>query len=372
MMKRHWFILLICSSCYLADDVPPDQEVWDYDLPKNQGLDQEILLTLNTRIEEQEFGSIDGLIIIKNDQLVFENYYNGSSERLSTASIGSLGTTITLAALGAAIDQRLLAVEDSIFQYLPEYSEIFEQDPDKRAITIEDVMTHRTGLSWNEGVENLFTFVNGELVANPDSNLNQMKLEEDWVVFLLSRTNVGLGFSSYCTANGLLLAKIIENATGRDYAAYLNEQLFEPLAITNFALEQDPQGNYNGGDGYTLSLLDLTKISYLYLNEGLWENRVLSNTNFIRDAISPQYEFSQSSFGSSIGYFWNFINDNFEGLFNVDIENIYFLVGDFGESICILPDEEMVIVFQSDVSFGVSSQPLNLIIEITRAVISTQ
>jgi len=193
----------------VSEELPPDQDVWDYDLPKNQQLNQESLSFIDNRIKDQDiaFGTVEGLVIIRNDQLVFENYYTRGSNRFSQKNIGSMGLMITMAALGIAIDQRLLSVDDSIYHYLPEYSSIFQDDPSKKAIKIMDILTHQTGLSWNESIE-----------RNPaEDDLEIMKSQDDWVRYVLSKTLVGIGFYSFNTANGVLLAKIIENAAGVDF-----------------------------------------------------------------------------------------------------------------------------------------------------------
>lgn len=367
-MRKIWIISIFCCSCYISEEVPPDQDIWDYDLPKNQQFNQNELLLLDNRIKnDQDFGLIEGLTIIRNRKLIFENYYFNIPGRSHEKNLGRTGLTITLAALGVAIDQRLISVEDSIYKYLPEYDVIFQSDPAKLGITIRDVLMHRTGLSWNENIEDLYIFGNDSLIPNPMNNLIQMKESDDWVEFVLSRPLVGIGFYSFSTANGVLLAKILENATGVDFNTYVNEEIFSPLSINHSSIEQDAFGNFNGGDGYTLSLLDLSKIGYLYLNEGIWKGRTLLNTNFIRDAITRQHQFSQSGFENSIGYFWTFFGPGYGNSLGVEYNNIVFLVGELGQSIFIVPEENMVVTILSDNYFGINVQSVNLFAEITRA-----
>lgn len=357
-MKKFLFILILFSSCYVSDDLRPDQDIWEYDLPKNHRFDQNLLLLINSRLREQDesFGSIEGLTIIKDNKLIFENYYLNEANRQYVKNVGRTGMVITLAALGIAIDQRLLSVEDSIFRHLPEYSAVFQSDPDKKNIRILDLLTHRTGLEWNENIERDPT----------KNNFFQMKLSNDWIEFALSQTLVGVGFYSYSTANGVILAKILENVTEIDFNTFVQEEIFKPLNISHASIDQDAQGNFNGGDGYNLMLLDYAKIGYLYLNEGIWKGRTLVNTNFMKDALTRQHQFSTTQINNSVGYFWTFFGEDLQNL-GVEHRNVAFFIGQQGQSIFIVPEEDMIIAILSDNPFGFNFQPINLFFEITRA-----
>ncbi len=359
-MKKLGIILLITTSCYISEELPPDQNIWEYDLPQNQQLDQELLLDIDSRIRFQDgdFGAVQALAIVRNNTLVFENYYSNELGRFSQQNIGRAGLSITLAALGVAIDQRLISVEDSIYRYLPEYTSIFQADPSKRAIKVKDVLMHRTGISWNETIE-----------RNPSLNdLFLMKSQDDWLQYYLSRPLAGVGIYTLSTANGVLMAKIIQNATSRDFNEFLTDQLFEPLEINHNSIETDDVGNYNGGDGYRISLLDFSKIGFLFLNEGFWQGRTVLSNNFVDEALSRQHQFSQSSFTNSIGYFWNFFGENIQGNLGTDYSTISFLLGEFGQSIFIVPEENMIVTIHSNNSIGFNFQSFNLFLEITRSI----
>ena len=355
-MLRLLFISLLITGCYISEELPADQDIWEYDLPKNRQFDQSNLLQLNSRIQQQEFGAIEGLTIIRDNHLVFENYYITEANRQYKRNIGRTGMIITLAALGVAVDQRLIAVEDSIYSYLPEYAAIFQSDPRKRNIRVIDVLTHRTGLSWNETIERDPT----------QNNLSQMKASDDWVAYVLSQTLVGVGFYSLNTANGVLLAKILESATGVDFNTFVQNQILQPLKIEDTVLEQDAQGNFNGGDGYNLSLLDYAKIGFLFLNEGIWKDRTLVNANFVKDCLTRQHQFSSTLVNNSIGYFWTFFADDLQNI-GVDDTNIAYFLGEQGQAIFIVPEEKIVVAILSGNPFGTNFLPINLFFEITRA-----
>lgn len=327
-------------------------------------MDQNYLLALDESIKAENFQIIEGLIIIKNDKLIYENYYFNEFGRHTTKNIGSAGLSFALAAVGIALDKGLFSIDDPIANYLPSYSDRFSADPQKGAITIRHLLTHRSGISWNES--SAFAAVNNTLIA--------MKNEQDWIGYVLDQpmeAPPGLR-DNFNTASGIILARIIENTSGLDYQSFLLENLLEPLTITSLSIEQSPQGLYNGGDGYSLSLLDWTKLGYLFLNEGIWQGRKIIDPNFIDEAASVQYNIQANrTYGiefENIGYVFALFGDQSLNRFGVDHDDIFYSFGRLGESLYMIPSEDMVIGILADNYFGFDFLSLNLLAEITYSI----
>ncbi len=364
-MKRIWLISLLFYSCYLSEELPPDQDVWNYDLPKNQGMYQDSLLVTNSLIELDEYGFIEGLIIIKNDQLIFENYYNGLSRR-TLKNPGNSGLSITLAAVGVALDLRILSLNDPIRNYLPEYKDVFDNDPLKADISIEDLLTHKSGLVWNESI--------GTPLDTLD-DIFRMKQREDWILYTLSQLSEappGLRYS-FNSSHGMLMSKIIENASGQDYLSFMEKQIFEPLGISNYEIESDPSGNYNGGDGYFLTLIDWTKIGFLYFNNGIWKGRRVIDPNFLEESITIKNEIQTNptvGFNyENLGYWWGLFGDQSENRFGIPVRNFYYMYSREGNSIYINQEENIIVSIFSENFFN-PIQSLRLFASITEAIVS--
>lgn len=359
------FISIICilflTSCYVGQELEPDQDVWEYAQPNEVGLSREVLLELNERIKINEFLEINGLLIIKNDKLVFENYYTrylddfeqvfrktDLKKRNNITHLGSAGMTFTLAAIGVAEDKMLLSIEDPIMDYLPDYEDVFEDDPDKQNITISHLIGYESGFSWNESIQPFSEF----------NDLNLMKASDDWVRFVLEQpleAPPGLRFSLN-TGGGVLLARIIENASKQDYESFLIENILEPLNISTLSIDKDPQGNFNGGDGISTSLLDWTKLGYLFINEGIWGNRRILDPNFVIEATTTQKEVS--GFYSS-GYVFAKFGEYFSEFFGIPHEDIVWIPGDQNQHIYIIPSENAIISIFAEKLFFRFENPNN-------------
>lgn len=356
---KNIFLTTFLSSCFIGQELPPDQQIWEYDEPSNVGLFDETLLFLDSAIFNLQFQNIEGLIIIKDDKLVFENYY-GIQTRSTIIPLEKASIVITVAAIGLAVDQGLIDITDPIHTYLPNYSAHFQDDPDKQNITIEHLLTHRSGFSWNETL--------GAFFGNPENNLNQMLASPDWIDFILDQPlEAGPGFRyNFNSGTGVILARVIQNLTGMRFDDYLNQNLFNTIEVTSFSMSQDPSGNFNGGRGASLSLLDWTKFGYLMLNEGLWNGRKVLDPNFVGEVTAVQ---SSVSPAFDLGYGWWVFGSAYENVFPVDKDDIYFIQGDAGQNQYIISSKNMVVsIHAENPFFGFNNPSLNLFFQITSAL----
>ncbi len=339
-------IAILFSSCYLSEELPPDQTVWEYDLPVNVNLDQEALLSLDTRIKINDFERIRGLTIIKDGKLVFENYYSENS-RYTLNALGGTSMAITIAAIAIAEEKGFLSFDDKIEDYLPEYADIFEDDNNKTFITIRHLILNKSGLPWSI------------------SDLFDIQTTNDWVRYVLEKSMqapAGLQFN-FNNACGLILAKIIENGSGQSFQGFIEENIFQPLGIINVSIKQDSQGNFDGAFGISVSLLDLTKIGYLMLEEGIWNGRRVIDPNFVDQATSIQTNVSGTY---NAGYSWRRFGSDFENFFGINHEDIYFITGELGQHLYIIPSKNLIVCIDAEnYFFGFGNPSLNLLAEIS-------
>ena len=353
------FLTLIFTSCYIGTELPPDQKVWEYDQPSNNGLSEEILLQIDEAISFDQFESIHAVTIIKDGKMVFENYYD-TTKRKTIIPLETTSITVTVAALGVALDLRLLDLDDPIFQYLPEYQSVFDATPEKQNITIRHLLLHRSGFSWNETLTGIF--------GNPDNNFNQMVSSEDWIEFVLNQpleAGPGLRYN-FNSGGGTILAKIIQNASGQSFEDFVNDNILSALGVSSFNMAQDPSGNFDGGRGAFMSYIDWGKFGYLMLSEGIWNDRRVIDPNFVDEATSLQISVSSNT---NFGFGWSLFGDGFTGLFPFDKDNAYYSRGTIGQHMYIVPDQNMMVfIYAENFFFGFNNPSLNLFIQLTSAI----
>ncbi len=347
---------LTLSSCFIGEELPPDQQTWEYGNPSDVNLSNEDFLSLNSTIALGTYDRIGGMIIVKDDRLIFENYYSDTLERHSILPLGPSSIIFTIAGIGIAEDQQLLSLSDPIHNYLPAYSSIFSEDVLKQQITIEHLLTHSSGFAWNETVV--------ATIGNAENNLNQMTASDDWIEFILNRpveAQPGLRYN-FNSGGGIILTKIIENAAEQAFSDFLNSNLFELIDVTSFRIDQDPSGNLDGGLGISVSLIDWTKFTYLLLKEGRKNGRKIIDPNFIKESTSIQRQVC-SNF--NLGYGWRLFGDTFESSFMFGKDNAYYIRGEMGQDQYVIKEEDMIISLYATNFFDRVDASFDLFIDIT-------
>ena len=199
----------------------------------------------------RELQRLHSLLISRGGELVFERYYNGA-RRDRPANIKSASKSVISALVGIAIDRSLIPdVDTPIVKYFPELAQ--DQDPRKREITVEHLLTMRPGL---EGTSN--------------RNYGAWVTSRNWVRHALARPMFAAPGEEmeYSTGNTHLLSAIITKASGKSTWEFANEVLARPLGFTLPQWPRDPQGIYFGGNDMLLTPRQMLSFGELYLHEG--------------------------------------------------------------------------------------------------------
>jgi CubicO group peptidase (beta-lactamase class C family) len=191
------------------------------------------------------------LLVSRGGDLVFERYYNGTrGDR--PANIKSSAKSVISALVGIAINRRLIPdIQTPIVKYFAELADA--ADPRKREITVEHLLTMRSGL---EGTSN--------------RNYGAWVTSRNWVQHALARPMfVAPGEEmEYSTGNSHLLSAILTRATGKSTWQFANEVLGRPLGFTLAQWPRDPQGIYFGGNDMLMTPRQMLAFGELYLKKG--------------------------------------------------------------------------------------------------------
>ena len=344
---------------------------WRTTLPELQGFNSNKLSEIEGYLTKN-FPSYQSLMIIKNGYLVYElcnkkPYENFSSliyrSIMSTAvqlskkskeslveehgechNLRSATKSIMSILLGIALDKKYISsIDEKIYRLLPDYN--FEKNTLKKEITIEHLITMKSGLaSIEKGANALkFIFCNG-----------------DWVKHILDlplESRPGEKFE-YNSANTHLLSAIISKATGMSTYNFANKYLFQPLGIRNVYWEKDKKGINFGGGNLFMTTQDLAKIGYLYLNNGIWDGEIIISKSWIEESLKSRYKWI---YGFHYGYLWYTRTEKSEESGKEVIT--YSASGYGGQKVFVIPELDIVMAATSKASFtGDSSYFLDNII----------
>lgn len=219
-------------------------------------------LLLSTRtLSAQDAAAVDAaaralprlhsLLVSHRGHVVLERYYNGSRadkpENIKSASKSIISTLVGIAIECGAIKD----VRTPLARYFPELAH--DRDPLKRSITVEDLLTMRSGLQSTSGRQY------GAWVTSAN-----------WVRHALTRPMLAPPGAEmeYSTGSSHLLSAILTKATGMSTRQFANAVLAKPLGFTLAEWPRDPQGVYFGGNEMLLTPRQLLAIGELYLRKG--------------------------------------------------------------------------------------------------------
>jgi CubicO group peptidase (beta-lactamase class C family) len=305
---------------------------WRTAPPEQHGLDPKKLAIANGIADEDPF--FRSLLVARDGYLVFENYYHGGARDQKT-EVWSVTKSFTSALVGIAIDEGYFSGADTLMaDLLPEY-------PGFGKMTVENVLTHETGLVWDEGSQETW-------IQSPD-----------WIAEALGRgyvTEPGQALL-YSSANSHFLAALIKETTGVSPGAFADEHLFTPLGIEfvraprmdrytswqqlhepfDGTWRQDNSGLEIGAFGLRLTGLEMAKFGFLYLNRGVWDGKTIISEAWVDESTRDHVLRSETV---GFGYQWMVVERAGQVAFDAD--------GWGGQSISVIPALDMVIVTKCD------------------------
>ncbi len=296
---------------------------------EEQNLDKSLFDKINNDLCGRKYGKIHSLLVIVNNCLVIEQYYNGW-KREQLHFLASNTKSFNSILIGIAIQQgKIKDVNQKMLNYFPEY-EKNEKDSLKHKITIKNLLTMTSGLKWDEQ----------SLPQNDTNNMgNKIEQTDDWLkscLVLPMDTNPGTKYV-YCGPNDIILSEIIRKATGENIAEFAERNLFKPLGIKEYKWFVK-NGVYDSGGGLRLKSRDIAKYGLLHLNKGKWRDSAIVSENWINEIFTPYIEIKNPFYSC---YQWQMIKTEF-GL------NAWFIPGNGGQIISIIPDLNMVVVINAD------------------------
>jgi len=326
-------VLAITQNDYTYKVPEKLNDGWKVSSLKSEGLDSEKIINITNRIKNGEFGNIYSLIIVKNGQLVYEEYFR-SSDRDHLFTLYSVSKSFTSALVGIALDKNFIkSINEPFMPYLPEYSDIIE-DERKNSITLKHLLTLSSGLDWDEQTYSY------------EDNRNvhvQMEHTGDWIKFILQRPLSDMPGKKwlYNTGNVQLLSAVIKKSTGLSAHKFAEKYLFKPLGIKKYYWNADPAGYTCAGGsdgGLRLRTRDLAKFGYLYLYEGKWKDRKILSQQWIEESTKKHRDINKNV---AYGYLWWVRKPETES----NLPGSFYASGSGNHMLIIVPSRKMVIAF---------------------------
>jgi len=312
------FVLISCSEKQQVGKSLPRSN------PEAEGVSSKAILTFldSAAVRRHEFHSF---MFLRHGKVIAEGWWNPYGPDLKH-TLNSASKSFTSTAVGFAISEKKLSLDDKVVSFFPEYlPDTVSANLSK--LRIRDLLTMSTGMR-----------------REPPLNVSDI-----WVKGFLAvpfGSEPGTTYRYNSTASYMLSA-IVKKVTGQKVIDYLKPRLFEPLQIEGMDWETDSYGINTGGWGLRLKTEDLAKFGQFYLQKGKWNGKQLLPKKWVEEATSVKIyqdpKMSASKRDSS--------NDGVQGYcyqFWRAKHNSYQANGANGQFVVVMPDKDVVVVFTAD------------------------
>jgi CubicO group peptidase (beta-lactamase class C family) len=255
-------------------------------------LDPARLREMGEAIVAGRYADVHSVLIAHRGKLVFEEYFY-EYDATTPHALRSATKSVVSALVGLAITKGYLKdVRQPVLPFFShEYPQIAKVTDAKRRITVEDLLTMRSGLDcddWNQ--------------ASP-GNESKMGRSDDWVKFVLDlpmRNEPGVT-ASYCSGAVIVLGRLVEKVSGKPLEAFAREHFFEPLGIRDFQWRFEPnRSSINTFCQVSLTPRGMVKIGLLYMNHGMWNGSQVLPADWVETSTARHTSLG----GTDYGYLW--------------------------------------------------------------------
>jgi CubicO group peptidase (beta-lactamase class C family) len=275
MLAFLFSLMMLAAACAITEDghaiyKPLVLDDWEVSTPQAEGLDPG--LVLSTYQKARNLSSIYSLLIIKNNRLVAEKYFNGQNHAVANPT-ASVTKSIISSLAGIALRERILSgLDQTITGFFPEI-DWPRIDPRKSQITIRQILQMRSGFPWEEF----------------SGHINLLFSRSNWIPLIEELPLSGdpgsqFGYSNF-TAH--LMAIILARAANADLRSFAQKYLFDPLDVDIGYWPRDASGYYYGSGELSLTPRAMAKFGLLYLNAGQLNGSQIVPADWVAESLTP-------------------------------------------------------------------------------------
>jgi CubicO group peptidase (beta-lactamase class C family) len=308
------------SSSTVASADPP---ALPRSTPESQGMSSAAILSF-VEAAEKDIDALHSLMVVRHGQVVAEGWW-GPYRREDPHVLFSLTKSFTSTAVGLAIAEGKLTLDDPVLSFFPEDAPAAPSD-NLKGMRVRDLLAMSTG-HHADAIER-FPYTSAD-VSQTRTFLSLPVSHKPGTHFV------------YNTPASHMLSEIVQKATGTPLVEYLRPRLFEPLGMVNPKWEATPRGVSLGGYGLSATTEDIARFGQLYLRKGEWAGKRILPAEWVAAATTRQASNGSnpaSDWDQGYGYqFWR----SRHGLYRGD--------GAFGQYCLVMPEQDAVIAITSGV-----------------------
>lgn len=271
-------------------------------------------------LKELDCGATEphGLMMTRHGKVFAEGYWSPYARGL-VHGMQSLSKTYAGTAIGIAMEQGILRLEERVVDLFPKEAEGISM-PGLNELRICHLLSMSTGMRSVSGFEGnwIVNFLKNPIIDKPGSKF------------------------FYNSVGSTMLGEIIRRKTGMGLDAWLQKTLYGKIGMDADKIKwlRLPDGLEIGGSGLYTTLENNTRLGLLYLGQGSWDGEQIISREFCRLASVKQIENAEDGGKPRDGH----MGYGFQMWMGLH-RNTYCMCGALGQYTIMCPDEDIVISF---------------------------
>jgi CubicO group peptidase (beta-lactamase class C family) len=280
-------------------------------------------LSTIARKELEEFKSL-AFLVIKNDSILYEEYWNEGAKGSITNSF-SMAKTFVSVLVGIAIGEgKIKNVDQAVGDFIPEY-----KIGENAKLTVKHLLTMSSGIDFDEDYVSPFAY--------PAKAYYGTEIRTLTMKYKLAETP-GKVFK-YLSGNTELLAFVLEKAIGKNISDYASEKLWMPIGASKSAFWS--LDHENGVEKayccFNSNARDFARIGALYMHHGNWNGKQIVPEEYVKNSVIPANLVDEENKPNNrYGYSWWMLK--YKGM------HIYYARGILGQYVVAIPDKNILMV----------------------------
>ena len=294
--------------------------------PEAEGVASSAIEAFLDAITQGKF-EFHSFMIARHGRVIAEGWWTPYAPELPH-TMYSMSKSFTSTAVGLAVTEGKLTVEDKVTSFFPD--DLPKEVSDNlAALRVKHLLTMSVGDEHEPSA--------------------QMVTQENWVRAFLAApiTHEPGSVFLYNSAATYMCSAIVQRVTGQKVIDYLTPKLFTPLGIEGMTWETCPRGINTGGWGLSIQTEGLAKFGQLYLQKGKWNGHEILPAAWVEEATTkhiqqpdpakPSRPHEDNDWLQGYCYqFWRCRHNAFRG------------DGAFGQFTIVLPEQDAVIAITSE------------------------
>ena len=303
------------AASVLADDTPG---ALPRSTPEALGIASAAILDF-VETADRQIDALHSFMLVRHGHVVAAGWWAPYAAQ-SPHELYSLSKSFTSTAIGLAVAEGKLSIDDTVLSFFPEDA---PADPSAqlKEMRLRGLLCMSTGHEKEPPT--------GRDVVSPKTFLAQPVPFKPGTRFL------------YNTAATFMLSAIVQKATGQTVLDYLKPRLFAPLGIADPTWETNFQGISLGGYGLSVCTEDIARFGQLYLQKGQWHGKQILPAAWVEAATARQTSNGsnpKSDWDQGYGFqFWRCRHGAYRG------------DGAFGQYCLVMPEQDAVLAITSGV-----------------------